>query len=78
MILIRAERAKAKDNLAKKDAADWASLGDVDFISMSKACSLLSDNKLHDAATILLRRLDWQIRGENLHATRFDPFIPAD
>ncbi len=46
-------------NLAKEDAKRWAALPDVDLALMAKACAHLSNRELHEAAVILLARLDW-------------------
>lgn len=46
-------------NLARDEAKKWAAIPDPDLKLMSKACAFLSNQKLHKAAIILLKRLDW-------------------
>ncbi|MFZ2958891.1 MAG: hypothetical protein WA705_18525 [Candidatus Ozemobacteraceae bacterium] len=58
---LAAHIASGQYSLVKKDATEWAASENADLESMSQACALLSDNKLHDAAVCLLKRLDWNM-----------------
>lgn len=46
-------------NLAEEAAKNWAAVPDPDLALMSEACAVLSNKKLHEAAVVLLERLDW-------------------